>query len=294
MGPLVRLSAPGKVFLLGEYAVLGGGVGIVAAVNRRAHLRAGPRMPRGPVVAEVVRGLAALGKTLPPCDVDTSGMREGGRKLGLGSSALAALLTASFGLDRRDESALSLAVTAHRASQEGKGSGLDVAAAFHGGVIAGLRQPGAVESLPRRIRGLRWYLFATDKAASTGALIKACVEDADSAEMLKVMVRLSKEGADAYRRQDARGFMGVVAQYHRAMAALGRASGVSLVEPSERFVRAAEALGGTGKPSGAGGGDLTVVFVPEDCDRRALEAQAGAKILPLEVDPRGLVRESSS
>lgn len=163
------LSAPGKLFLSGEYAVLWGGVSRLLAVGPRTHAlvrrrpdaevrvvleegtlkgRATPQgvrwereVPPGfSFVARAldealrVHGRQGLGLELaltPPA------LGPGGHKLGLGGSATAAVLAAEAGrwaLEERFD-ALKLALAAHAAGQGGKGSGGDVAAAFAGGVV---------------------------------------------------------------------------------------------------------------------------------------------------------------
>ena len=58
----------------------------------------------------------------------------------------------------------------------------------------------------------------------------------------------------------------------------------------ETIMRLAEQQGGSAKPSGAGGGDVVVV-VSEEPGVGALVARAsGASLVPLHIDPRGLVR----
>jgi phosphomevalonate kinase len=144
------VSAPGKLFLVGEYGVLDGGTAVVTAVDRRAVGRFVPgAAPSSPVVAEAVRlaraHLAANGITLDAgaVDIDTSAMSGAAGKLGLGSSAAAAAVAVGAtllagGHDPEPEPAVSFAMAdrAHRDAQGGLGSGADVAAAVYGGIIA--------------------------------------------------------------------------------------------------------------------------------------------------------------
>ena len=163
-------SAPGKLFLIGEYAVLHGGTAVVAAVDRRAVARFVPgAQPATPLIAEAVNVLAAYARErdlrLPDGAplVDSSALSQDGQKLGLGSSAAA--LVAAMGalwdvLGQADGTLpLELAVKAHRQAQGGRGSGGDVAAALRGGVIAYAR-PGqadqAVRSLPVDLPASWW------------------------------------------------------------------------------------------------------------------------------------------
>jgi phosphomevalonate kinase len=119
MGSIV--SAPGKLMLLGEYAVLEGGLALAMAVNRRAVGRRasdGAAAGLSPVVAAVFEAARRAG--FPPplnIEIDTSAFRDdAGLKLGLGSSAAAAVIAASLATDRRDETALQVAIEGHRAA----------------------------------------------------------------------------------------------------------------------------------------------------------------------------------
>ncbi len=154
-------SAPGKLVILGEYAVLDGAPALAMAVNRRcraelASVREGPcrlqtRMPapeahrfepgRASGVA-LVDLVTAGGEAPTPWHgvLDTSALFASGIKLGLGSSAAAlcawagvwAAFTGESGPLRRPD--LAELIELHRRFQSG-GSGLDVAASFTGGVV---------------------------------------------------------------------------------------------------------------------------------------------------------------
>lgn len=63
----LRASAPGKLFLCGEYAVLEGAPAVLTAIDRRAVARFGGRARRAsPVVAAV---LDEVGARFPTCAV---------------------------------------------------------------------------------------------------------------------------------------------------------------------------------------------------------------------------------
>jgi phosphomevalonate kinase len=163
------LSAPGKLFVAGEYAVLWGGVARVAAVaprtaalvRRRADARVhvcleegtlkGSATPKGVRWdGEVPAGFAFVARTLDEAlrahgrqsvgfelAVAPSAVGPGGLKLGMGGSACATVLAADaarYVLEERFD-ALKLALVAHTLGQSGKGSGGDVAASFAGGVL---------------------------------------------------------------------------------------------------------------------------------------------------------------
>jgi phosphomevalonate kinase len=154
--PPLTLSAPGNLLLMGEYAVLEeGGLGLALAVEPRVRLQAWPALrlqvesswpgstASSPFVEAAVQAAAQhLGR---PCTgalhVDSSAFfSPGGRKTGLGSSAAVtvSLVCALLSLGGRPDTARSaeaarLAVRAHRLAQQGRGSGYDVLASFHGG-----------------------------------------------------------------------------------------------------------------------------------------------------------------
>ncbi|NOJ80894.1 mevalonate kinase family protein [Myxococcus xanthus] len=163
------LSAPGKLFLSGEYAVLWGGVARLAAVaprtaayvRRRADARvhvcledgtlAGSTTPLGVrwerevpagfafVARALDEALRAHGRASQGFDlaVAPSAVGPNGQKLGMGGSACATVLAAEgarYVLEERYD-ALKLALLAHTLGQGGKGSGGDVATSFAGGML---------------------------------------------------------------------------------------------------------------------------------------------------------------
>jgi phosphomevalonate kinase len=168
----VTASAPGKVFVTGEYAVVAGGPAVIATVSRRLRARVRARRGSGNVLvrgrersvrctlraerfddlpseARFVAGAAvitarALGLRDLDLDVETeSELDPGAVKAGLGGSAAvtAATVTALHALARRSldgdaerQARLATAVYAHRLVQGG-GSGADVVASAVGGVV---------------------------------------------------------------------------------------------------------------------------------------------------------------
>ena len=105
-----RATAPGKMMLSGEYAVLDGAPAVVAAVQRRAEVR----VVAGDYDGPIARGLKHAEPCFPEVDatrrlaeaelgieldaeltVDVSQLRGEEVKLGLGSSAAAAAATAA-------------------------------------------------------------------------------------------------------------------------------------------------------------------------------------------------------
>jgi len=181
---MTAVLAPGKAILCGEYAVLHGAPAISVAVDRCARAVAGKRGERTPFVEAALRRAGELLQRhkmrAAPADVavDTSALYEGGRKLGLGSSAAvtAAVIGAAWhagGGSLDDRRALfEAADEAHAEAQGTRGSGVDVATAIYGGAIRFQRKSGAVDitavDLPEGV-GLT-FIFA-GRSASTPELI---------------------------------------------------------------------------------------------------------------------------
>jgi len=134
---MATASAPGKLFLIGEYGVLHGWPAVVAAVDRRVTGRFVPGgAPATPLVEQVVETVRAYlvedGATVPEGApvLDSSALASGTGKLGLGSSAAVAaagvgamLAAAGCDLEYSRILAFTLANRAHRAAQGGRGSG---------------------------------------------------------------------------------------------------------------------------------------------------------------------------
>lgn len=204
-------SAPGKLVLLGEYAVLEGAPALVLAVNRRARVTlathpsdtwainsptlgmdarlhvaadgagwAGDAAPELAWVAMVV-GQLPFAPHLPACRVELEsdafhlGHTGAPAKLGLGSSAAltVALLGALHALARQPPPALADCVRIHRSIQHGRGSGIDVAASHAGGLS---RYQLDAAHRPRHEAmafpdGLHWRCVYSGKPASTGEML---------------------------------------------------------------------------------------------------------------------------
>ncbi|MBK6689434.1 MAG: hypothetical protein IPG45_33520 [Deltaproteobacteria bacterium] len=286
----MKASAPGKLVLLGDYAVLAGGPALVAAVDRRAVGAPGGPMPPSAVVEAVLARAKREGGRPELPEIDTRAfLDEHGQKLGLGSSAAVAVVTAALSLGQDDERTFQVALEGHRDAAGGVGSGVDVAASFYGGVIATARQPAPVEVLPTEIPGLTLSVLYTGQSASTARMVEA-VERAEAwLSWQKVLLELSEQGLDAWRRQDAPNFLSVVSRYGRALAGLGADAGVPIVtHRTAELMRRAQEEGGAAKPSGAGGGDVAVLFASDPDLAARLAVETGCVLLSVRVDPRGL------
>jgi len=204
VSPNIIVRAPGKLFLIGEYAVLDGCPGVVAAVDRAATVTLA-RDARPGTVQILAPGIAAIGNyrldSLPPAagtlrfplaallalrperrealsegialTIASNLSESAGAKIGLGSSAavtvaVAAALLAAAGVDIESEAGrnevFSATWQAHRDAQGGVGSGADVAASVFGGLVSLTLRDGELP-LVQRLDYSRELIFL---AAATG------------------------------------------------------------------------------------------------------------------------------
>jgi phosphomevalonate kinase len=272
------VRAPGKLFLLGEYAVVAGGPALVMAVDRYVCLREQPGSAWGDdLVAFTVRAAAhELGLETPrvACTVDSSEFYQDGCKLGLGSSAavVAACLGKLYSQAGNDVESSTVrqemwrvGKAIHDRFQQTAGSGADLAASLLGGyTVVRPRLPalplferwrlppdielayvwtGSAASTPHLLQGVRAF------AQSHAREYKTMMSDMTAAAR-QVLARTSMSGHE---------LMSAFRQYGALMQRLGDAAGVPIVTPAISALMALAAThGGAGKPSGAGGGDFVV------------------------------------
>ena len=339
-------SAPGKLVLLGEYAVLFGHPAVVAAVNRRARVELrpsdasrwqvdAPGYADAPAAFEIrdegVRwldpadleaGRWALVEQvlawLPSAGVDPAGIepaslvldtraffhdgagRQG--KLGLGSSAALAVALAAALLRRGTAAAPSLEalLDLHRRFQGGRGSGVDLAASLHGGVLeyrlAGGDSTAVAEALTLP-EDLHTAVVWSGRPASTARFLERldrCLADGDrsAADALAALGGVAGEGIAHLRAGAVSRWLDDVDRFVVGLEALGEAAGLDILSEDHRELRRlALSAGVRYKPSGAGGGDVGVAFT-DDPDAAAVfagaAAGAGFEVLDVGWDPVGL------
>ncbi len=256
--------APGKLVLSGAYSVLEGAPALVAAVDRYvvADGAERPELETPEVLEAVARGHlpAAVG-------FDASALRRDGRKLGLGSSAailVASMATASTAPD--DDLGASLfpaALAAHRAAQGG-GSGVDVAAACFGGVVQCRLRDDELHVTPHALpSALEITCWACPSEASTRAMLAAVNNLAAREPRAHAdILRRARGGAEAaVVATDVAAFVAAIEAQRLALAELGRRAGVPIVTPEvDALAPLAHELEGSFAPSGAGGGDVALLF----------------------------------
>jgi phosphomevalonate kinase len=297
---VVTADAPGKLFLTGEYAVLRGAPALVAAVDRRVAVRchltpgadglvveslaeggryAGSIAERGVLpdgdagaVLAAVRVARARGFAAGAIEavVDSRAFLLDGRKLGLGRSA-ATVVAAVAALGAGD--VFAMARQAHADFQDGRGSGADVAAAFHGGLVEVQRRGENLAVSPRTLpAGLHLVVGYTGEAALTDPMLRR-FEAARAPRALRDLYAAAERAADALARSDAGAFLAAVDASGDLLAALGREADMPIVTPTlARLVALARRVGAAAKPSGAGGGDCGIALARSPEEAAAVRA----------------------
>lgn len=336
----IRASAPGKLFLLGEYAVLEGAPALLTAVDRRVEVSidlsptgfwqvSAPNLgilnlalgtdgtfPAGltdqqctslrvfdevrtAVQAAALQAGHSAGSTPPlAITVDSSALSRGGHKLGLGSSAATAAalthaLADALGLTLDRDELFRLAHTAHRRAQNGAGSGGDVAASVHGGLIG--YTPGTAPVPLRWPEELSISAVVTGEGSLTTRLVGRVADFAaeNPARYRADLDRLKHLAGKAEAAlANPAGFLRLASDYFAALSQLDHHAQAGIVSERHRELHAlAAGEGGVFKTSGAGGGDVGLAFSysGEPTERLAgALARAGAAVVPLGFFAAGL------
>jgi phosphomevalonate kinase len=212
---------------------------------------------------------------------------ESSLKLGFGSSsALAVALTASLARagtanagTRAARDIPGSAMRAHLSFQGGKGSGVDVATAISGGVIAYVMRPDQRVKALQWPAGLTFSLMWSGKPASTAERLKKLerFERNRAARMVAARLMDASSGVlDAWEQGTAVAILDALRTY---TAALGRFSvehrlGVFDAGHQE-LCDIADDSGFVYKPCGAGGGDIGILVAPDDASISEFGIRAG-------------------
>lgn len=293
MNKIVTASAPGKLVLSGEYAVLDGAPAICMAINRRA---------RAAVVdiAGKISEVSVSGYSNETCQFQVSGERlqwlderepvgvvdsvwraanfaqSSGReinldsteffdtmtqrKIGIGSSAaITVALCAATHNSANIDVLTPLAQRAHSNLQAGAGSGADIACSLHGGVIE-YRMAGTSVVPLSWPEDLAYRLLWTGVAASTRdklAQLDASVSKPSRARLADA----SEAIATAWKSSDAQQIIAGYRDYCEHLHEFSSDHDLGIFDAGhEELWRAANVAGLTCKPCGAGGGDVGVLF----------------------------------
>ncbi len=298
----VVASAPGKVVLSGEYAVLDGAPAICMAVNRRAVATVGDSPDGRCRVStpgrefrdgEKFRIVEAVCGSRPELtiELDTRAFAEDGAKLGVGSSAaLTVALVAALGGD-----AFVDALAAHRRLQSGSGSSVDVATSAHGGLIEYRMGDASVTRLEWPA-DLAIRFIWTGTSTCTKARLDRLSGSGGRASRSELR-RAAGDMADAWRSGDAAGILAAYVPYVAVLRQFSVDHNLDIFDAGhEALTDGAERAGLVYKPAGAGGGDIGTLLGPDAGELDAfISGNAGLvhTVLDCELDRVGVILEQS-
>lgn len=280
-----RISVPGNLLLLGEYAITRpGGVGVAVAVEPRVYAIATPVESSG-ALSGVMRSArfgdeqGSLLRAVADACGDAPGWRiivnstalagERGKR-GLGSSAAVAVAVAALLLRVREgevplaERVMELAGVAHHAWQGGSGSGYDVAASTLGGLVW-IEHREFGPSCAARLAVEPPLLVAVEGERSLDTRSSLSAFDAwrrRNPRRAAAFVRRSARLTSAFVAGDQRKRRRLLSVGGAALVALGRRIGID-TEPAElkRLLAPLRRAGWRAKAAGAGG-ELAVALPP--------------------------------
>lgn len=261
-----RFVAPGKIVVLGEYAVLDGAPAVVAAVESGVACTWHPASGRHTTsdVGDTTFVDAALTATNAPGGRYAFASHKPPRtetKPGLGGSAAATVVAtyAALTLAGRPHGPEDVFRTAYAVHHEvqGSGSGVDVAASTTGGVLRYVRgEPGT--PLPAVDMVVVW----SGQSARTGPRVRQYLSLANRQPFVDETLATVDGFADSP--------VEAMQAAHDALHAMAKQAGIAYATPAlDRIAALARAHGGAGKPSGAGGGDCAIAVFPATDQRDA-------------------------
>jgi mevalonate kinase len=265
-------SAPGKVFLFGEHAVVYGKPGLAMAIKPRVLVSVrrhrNPAPAKSPYIAQCFRELGVTGSVYVSSQMPSSA--------GLGSSAAVSVATISaandefhLGLEREE-----IAAMAHRveqAVQKGRASPTDTYVSTMGGLV--LIMDGARRRVPPV--NLNLVVGNTQVSHSTARLVELVAEERAArpdviCPVLDAIGALTLEGLR--NLDDPKALGRLMDTNHALLDAIG------VGHPAlSKLVLAARAAGAFGaKTTGAGGGGCMIALSPKAGKNRIAGALDGA------------------
>ncbi|MEG3056842.1 MAG: mevalonate kinase [Methanoculleus sp.] len=271
-------SAPGKVFLFGEHAVVYGKPGVAMAIKPRVFVTVrksrNPTRPRSPYINECFKRMGVWGSVYIRSQLQSSS--------GLGSSAAVTVATLcaindEFGLGHAREDIADMAFTIEKKVQRGRASPTDTYVSTNGGIV--LISGDARRRLPPQ--GLQLVVGNTMVPHSTTKMVEM-VGDLRAKRPEIVDPILDAIGAVTFAALHSIHNPKELGRCMDMNNALLEALGVGH-PTSSRLILAARASGAYGaKITGAGGGGCIIALCPKRAKNRvagAIEACNGRAII---------------
>ena len=320
---IVTATAPGKLVVSGEYAVLVGAPALVLALDRRVVVRLAPgerdwrftshgftgsaRHALSELLAprdlplddpaymgqHVLRTIAATGARIDwpssvDIELDSRAGFERGAKLGIGTSAAVcvALTAACCKHLAVDADVLTLALAAHARAQAGRGSGLDVASAHRGGLIRyarGAERP-SIDSVAWP-SGVHRLAIWTRESAVTVHYIERFDRWRLAQRRSSLDALVAAASTTAHALSDAASFVRELRGFSARLTEFDREAGLGVLSHAHRRLTEMAGNAVVYKPCGAGGGDLGLACSEDLAALAAFGAAAADKgFSPLQLE----------
>jgi mevalonate kinase len=288
-------SAPGKVILFGEHAVVFGEPALAVAIDLRTTAQADPGkawsvngLPLHDPHYKYVRNAVERSGTIGPLSMTIRSMIPEGS--GMGSSA--AVTVATLGALHESGHPAEPGLIASEAfdvehNVQGRASPIDTSTSTHGHAVLVLknRGPGFLWRLQKGER--QWYLHHRDIPpmtfvvghtgieAATGPLVEKvrtfCEKNAEGRNMIVEVGQITLDGTEAMRKKDWVAVGSLMNRNHELLNALGVGH-----EKLDKLVAAASPFSFGAKLTGAGGGGSMIALTDKpDEVARAIEAAGG-------------------
>lgn len=300
-------SAPGKLILFGEHAVVFGEPALSTAINLRAEVYARPHtawLADGASLDEpryrYVRAAIAKAKSAGPLWLEVRSMLPSGA--GLGSSAavtVAALGTLHGMVGSLDPKTIAREAFEVEHEVQGRASPIDTSTATAGGGLLVLPEPRDYLLWTIEHDTRRWYLHRTALppmefvvgntgiSAATGPLVAAVKElvdrDPRAADAIREIGQITLDGVRAFRRKDLSEAGRLMDRNHGLLNELG--VGHPMLD---RLVAAARKTSYGAKLTGAGGGGSIVALSDRPSETADAIRAAGGKAYVVRSDPDGV------
>lgn len=283
-------SAPGKVMLAGEYSVLFGGTALVAPIDRMAQAQFKPadklaffskttdrfvQNNEHPLWQSVVgtQKNFALAMDIGAYSLDTSAFfdESSKQKLGLGSSAAGVVALSKLLLKQRDQNKLlrDYALKAHEDFSEHLGSGADVLVSSWAEAIFFRRNNNNLVIHPIDLRALWPHLvfIHTKREQNTRDFVAQALAYAqqDNQALLAFTSSSNLLTAELARARHSQEAGETINELYALLKNFGERAGIDIISKEHQEIYfLARRYGGSAKPSGAGGGDLSIAVVPKE------------------------------
>ena len=280
----IKVSAPGKLMLLGEHAVVYGYPCIVTAVDKRLYVEAEiidkkedeivtPQVKESRFVLETLAHFREKFKINNYIKITTNG--DFSHNVGLGSSSAVTVATFSalstlfnLKLSKKEIFNLSYTVTLNI---QGIGSGFDIAAATYGGTLYFVTGGKTIDYL--KIESIPLVVGYSGVKADTPFYVRKVAEGFKSrqTEMNEIFnkIKILVNGAKKNLIEKKYYLLGKqMTENHKLLQNLGVST-----DKLDKMVDAAIVAGAYGaKLSGAGGGDCMIALVSEDTKEKVEKA----------------------